>query len=231
MLAVGICSCSRNNSDTTATIKSVVISAVSPTTGAVPINGQGQFQAVVNLSETSTSTGTTISTTTAVTWEVNGTAGGNSTIGTIVPSTTDAQVGIYTAPGVVPTINNGQVNITAVADQTAATGSTSATTVTSNILVVTIGGGVGLAVSPTSTIVSAGAQRTFSATINGLLDPNAAWSVSSANGGILGTIDPVTGIYTAPLFPPPGGSVTITALDGANSSSLHGQNRLFRPHF
>jgi hypothetical protein len=220
MLAMAICSCSKNNSsDSTATIKSVVISAVSPTTGAVPINGQGQFQAVVNLSETSTSTGSTISTTTAVTWEVNGTAGGNSTIGTIVPSSTNAQVGIYTAPGVVPTINNGQVNITAVADQTAATGSTSATTVTSNILVVTIGGGVGLAVTPTSTIVSAGAQRTFSATLNGLLDPNATWSVSSANGGIVGTIDPVTGNYMAPLFPPPGGSVTITAVDGANSST------------
>jgi hypothetical protein len=219
MLAMGISSCGGNNNDTTATIKSVVISAISPTTGSVPINGQGQFQAVVNLSATSTSTGTTISTTTAVTWEVNGTAGGNSTIGTIIPSSSNAQVGIYTAPNVVPTINNGQVNITAVADQTATVGSSSATSVTSNILIVTIGGGVGLAVTPTSTIVSAGAQRTFSATLNGLLDPNATWSVSSANGGIVGTIDPVTGNYTAPLFPPPGGSVTITAVDGANSAT------------
>jgi hypothetical protein len=119
----------------------------------------------------------------------------------------------------VPTTNNGQVNITATATQTNTSSTTSTTTVTSNTAVVTIGAGLGLAVSPTSTTVSAGAQRQFSATNNGLADPNATWSVSSANGGTLGTIDPATGVYTAPLFPPPGGSVTITATDGTSTAT------------
>ena len=210
---LGISSCGKNSG--TATITSVTIA---PTTASVPLNSQFEFTATVNLSATSTSTGGTISTSTAVTWQVNGTTGGNATIGTIVPSTTDAQVGVYTAPNVVPTTNNGQVNITASAIQTNTSSTSSTTTITSNIAVVTIGAGLGLAVSPTSSTVSAGAQRQFSATNNGLADPNATWSVSSANGGSLGTIDPTTGIYTAPLFPPPGGSVTITATDGANTA-------------
>jgi hypothetical protein len=212
---MSLSACGSNNT-TTATITSV---AITPTTVTVPINGQTQFTAVVNLSATTTSTGTTISTTTAVTWEVNGTAGGSSTIGTIVPSSTDAQVGVYTAPDVVPTTNNGTVNITAVADQTGTTASSTVTTVTSNIAVITIGSGLGLAVTQPSAIVSAGAQHQFSATLNGLVDANATWSVSSALGGIVGAIDPVTGIYTAPLYPPPGGSVTITATDGANTAT------------
>ncbi len=195
----GISSCGKkSSSDTTATIKSI---SVTPTSATVPLNTQAEFTATVNLTSTTTSTGTTISTSTAVTWQVNGTAGGNSTLGTIVPSSTDAQVGVYTAPNVVPTTNNGQVNITATATQTNTSSTTSTTTVTSNTAVVTIGAGLGLAVSPTSTTVSAGAQRQFSATNNGLADPNATWSLSSANGGTLGTIDPATGVYTAPLIP------------------------------
>src|SRR5271154_3493359 len=104
VVLLGISSCGKNGSGT-ATITSVVIS---PTTATVALNTQTEFTAVVNLSATTTSSGTTISTSTAVTWEVNGTAGGSSTLGTIVPSTTDAQVGGYTAPNVVPTTNNGQ---------------------------------------------------------------------------------------------------------------------------
>ena len=210
----GVASCG-NNSSSTATITTI---AITPTTATVALNSQAEFTATVNLSATTTSTGTTISTSTAVTWQVNSVSGGNSTVGTIVPSTTDAQVGVYTAPNVVPTTNNGTVNITAIATQTGTSASATPTTITSNVAVVTIGEGLGLAVSPTSTIVSAGSQRQFSATNNGLADPNATWSVSSVNGGTLGTIDPATGVYTAPLFPPPGGSVTITATDGASSA-------------
>jgi len=66
-----------------------------------------------------------------------GIAGGNGTIGTIVADASDAQVGIYTAPRTVPTTNNGQVDITAVAPQDP-TATTTATgpTVTSNMAVV-----------------------------------------------------------------------------------------------
>lgn len=186
--------------------------AITPTTASVPINGTTEFTATVNLASSNSST----STSTVVTWEVNGVAGGSTATGTIVPSTTDEQVGVYTAPGVVPSTNNGQVNITAVAPQNpgSTTSSTSSSTITSNTAVVTIGAGTGLAITEQTTLpVPAGTSRHFTATLNGLNDPNATWSVSAANGGDVGTIDASSGQYMAPDFPPPGGTVTITATD------------------
>jgi len=103
----------------TATIKSV---SITPTTASVALNTQTDFTATVNLDNGTTST------TTTVTWQVNGINGGNSTVGTIVSSNTDNEVGIYTAPLTVPTTNNGQVDITAIDTETA-TGSTTTTTI------------------------------------------------------------------------------------------------------
>jgi len=217
-VAAGILSlsaCGGGSSSATPTITSV---SITPTAVTVPLNTQTDFTAVVNLSNSTTTT-TTTTTSTVVTWQVNGVTGGNSTTGTIVSSPTDEQVGVYTAPLVVPTTNNGQVNITAIATQTNNSSSTSTTTITSNTAVVTIGTGLGLATSPTTAIVSAGSKKQFSATLNGLTDANATWSVSSAKGGSIGTIDPNSGVYTAPLYPPPGGAVTVTATDGANTAT------------
>ena len=106
--------------------------AITPASATVAPGAQADFTATVNLANTTT----TSSTSTAVTWEVNGVAGGNSGIGTIISSTTDNQLGIYTAPTVVPSTNNGTVNITAVAQQTTATSTSSTTTITSNTAVV-----------------------------------------------------------------------------------------------
>ncbi len=75
----------------TSTVTSV---AITPTTATVPLNGTTEFTAVVNLTNSSTST----STSTVVTWKVNGVAGGNTTTGTIVSSTTDEQVGVTPLP-------------------------------------------------------------------------------------------------------------------------------------
>ena len=86
---------------------------------------------------------------------MNGTTGGNATIGTIASSTTDVNQGIYTAPGVVPTTNNGQVMITAIITQSATCGSTATATITSNTVTVTIGAGTGIAVTPTQWTVLA----------------------------------------------------------------------------
>jgi hypothetical protein len=185
--------------------------SITPTTANVPINATAEFTASVNLTNSTTA----ISTSTVVTWEVNGVAGGSASTGTIVASTTDVQVGIYTAPAIVPSTNNGQVNITAIAPQNpnSTTSTTSSTTVTSNTAVVTIGVGEGLAITELTTSVPAGATHQYAATLNGLNDPNATWSVSSPNGGEIGTINSLSGLYTAPPFPPPGGVVTITATD------------------
>jgi hypothetical protein len=70
--------------------------ALTPTTATVVVGQSAAFQATV--------TGTTNS---AVTWEVNGITGGNSTVGTITSG------GVYTAPAQVP--NPASVTVTAVA--------------------------------------------------------------------------------------------------------------------
>ena len=197
--------------------------AISPTSANVQIATQSEFTATVSLQNSTTTTNT------AVVWEVNGTAGGSGTVGTIVASTTDPEVGIYTAPATVPAVNNGQVNITAVSavsTTTTTTGSTTTTTsgitaVTSNTAVVTITatGLVGLSITPETTTVPAGGALQFAATQNGATDTNVVWSVSSTLGGNVGTIGTQTGVYMAPLYPPPGGIVTITGTDGTNSST------------
>ncbi|MGD1211920.1 MAG: hypothetical protein ABR973_11255 [Candidatus Acidiferrales bacterium] len=198
------CGGGSGNNGGTGTVTSV---AITPTSATVPLNGTAEFSATVNLTSSSST-----STSTAVTWEVNGTAGGSSTIGTIVASSTDVQVGIYTAPAIAPGTNNNEVNITAVAPQFPGS-TTNTATVTSNTAVVTIGGGSGLAITELTTTVPAGGTHHFVATLNGLDDPNATWSVTPVAGVDVGTINPLSGLYTAPDFPPPGSSVTITAQD------------------
>lgn len=202
---VGLQACgSGAGSTTNATVKSVTLTIAS---ASVPINTSTNVTAQVNTSSN------TVITSTAVTWKVNGVTGGNSTVGTIVPSTTNLQVGIYTAPAVVPDQNNGQVNITATAPQDPSN-STDTTVVTSNTVVATITAGQGLLVNPAGQSVPAGGSFQFSATLNSVPDPNAKWTVMSKNGGDVGTIDMDSGLYTAPLAPPPGQMVTITAKDG-----------------
>ena len=187
--------------------------SISPTTATVPVNTTSQFVATVKLSNSSTTTNTT------VTWEVNGVAGGTSSTGTIAPSTTDVQVGIYTAPSVAPGgTDNGMVDVTAVATQLGST-STTPETITSNTAVVTVGAGTGLSITPSTTTVPAGGSHQFTATLNSVADPNATWAISSASGGDIGSINPTTGLYKAPSFPPPGATITVTAADGGAMAS------------
>jgi hypothetical protein len=187
-------------------VKSVAITPTSVSN--LPLNQQTEFTATITLSNS------TVSTTTNITWEVNGTAGGSATVGTIVPSSVDQNVGIYTAPGTVP--NPATVKITAVVQQTNSTSSTAPPTVTSNTATVTIGVGLGLSVTPTGATVPAGGRQQFTALLNSVQDPAATWSISSASGitdaSIIGSIG-LTGVYTAPPSPPPGGTITVTATD------------------
>src|ERR1700721_1440870 len=62
--------------------------SITPTTATVPVNLTTQFVATVNLSNSSTTTNTT------VTWQVNGVAGGDpTTVVAITPPTPGAQGG------------------------------------------------------------------------------------------------------------------------------------------
>jgi hypothetical protein len=188
------------------TVQSVTISPAGSSTAPTPvsINLNQSFTANVALTNPSAIT------TTTVTWLVNGVSGGNSTTGTIVASGTNNEVGIYTAPTSVPNTNNGIIQITATAPQNPGNADDT-NVITSNIAYVQVTVGVGLVVSPTGANISAGAQKQFSASLNGLTDNNVTWSVSSTNGGNVGSINSLSGLYTAPPFPPPGGVVTITA--------------------
>ncbi|HTS11688.1 MAG TPA: hypothetical protein VMH00_06185 [Candidatus Limnocylindrales bacterium] len=187
--------------------------SITPSAATVALNTQFDFTATVTLADS------TITTNTSVTWQVNGTNGGNATIGTIVASTTDVNVGIYTAPAIVPTTNNGQVSITAIINESTSSSSTATTTITSNTSTVTVGSGTGLSITPAQVTVPAGAPHQFTAYLNSVVDTAATWTVTSSNGGDIGTIDPTTGLYTAPFAPPPGGLVTITASDPAATAT------------
>jgi hypothetical protein len=139
-----------------------------------------------------------------VTWQVNGTTGGDSTNGTISTG------GLYTAPATPPA--SGTVNITA----TSATGS-----VVSSPYSLTVSPAVTVSVSPTnpSTVV-AGATQQFTATVNNNTDQTVTWEVNGVTGGNSadGTISSV-GLYTAPKLLPQGGGVTVTAVAQADSNA------------
>jgi hypothetical protein len=99
-LAALVGGCATVKSSDTRTVDSVVVT-VTPASASVQISGTQKFMATVaNTSNT------------AVTWQVNGTAGGDSTHGTI-----DA-TGMYTAPAAVPSPAAVTVSATAMADPT-----------------------------------------------------------------------------------------------------------------
>lgn len=200
----GACGC---GSPITANNNVTAISITGPTT--VGLGDQITFAATVTLANS------TITTNTTVTWQVNGVTGGSSTTGTIASSSTAQNQGIYTAPQKVPGTN---INITAIITETPNANSTSTTTITSNSIEVNIGSGAGLTIAPTAARVNAGATFQFTAEFNSVVDANATWSVSSANGGNVGSID-ASGLYTAPDAPPPGGQVTVTATDPTEATT------------
>jgi hypothetical protein len=117
--------------------------------------------------------------------------------------------GLFTAPS-----SPGNVTLTATS------GSNSGTTAVQVVAAQPV------AVSPAALTVSAGATQTFTATPAAGVE----WSVAGLVGGdcvapaINSTVQchgTITngGVYTAPLSPPPGGSVTITAASGGNSGT------------
>lgn len=216
-IAIAACGCGGGGSGVTANnnIESITIT---PTTGTnVDLNQQIDFTADVKLKDP------TITTNTNVTWQVNGTTGGNSTSGTIVSSSTAVNTGIYTAPAKVPSTN---INVTAIIVETTNSKTNTTTTITSNSLSVTIGGGQGvLQVSPTQATVPSGGTFQFTALFNSVLDSSATWTVGLASGSCptsqpdcFGSINPTTGLYAAPSAPPPGGKVSITATDTTNGN-------------
>jgi hypothetical protein len=187
--------------------------SISPTTVSVTVATPTQFQA-----------GVSGGTNSIVTWQVNGIAGGNDTLGRIDAS------GKYIAPIQVP--SPATVNVAAVSYEDPKLSVTSVATIVAPPTVT---------ISPTSATLTAGAAntQTFTATVTGAPTTNVDWQVNGILGGnaTFGTIS-AGGVYTAPNTPPTGSAVTVTAashdfpsslaratvtISGYSTSSLQGQ--------
>jgi hypothetical protein len=182
---------------TTSTPASPAITVtLSPSSATVPMSQTQQFTATVKGSSD-----------TAVTWEVNGTAGGNSTVGTISSS------GLFTAPHAMP--NSPKVSVTAVSKANSSVSASATITVTSKSPLLTIT----VSVTPLSGAVAAGATQQFTATVTGTTNSAVNWQVDGVAGGDA-TVGAISsgGLYTAPVAPPAGGSVVVTAIAAADAT-------------
>ena len=136
---------------------------------------------------------------TALTWQVNGVAGGDSTVGTV------SETGQYQSPAVMP--SPATVTVTAVAAANSVeSGSAS--------VALTAGAAISVTVSPSSaTVLAGGGSQSFVASLSNATNAAVAWSVNGVVGGnaVVGTIS-ATGLFTAPAAPPAEPTVTITAV-------------------
>jgi hypothetical protein len=140
---------------------------------------------------------------TAVTWSVNGIAGGSAQTGWITAG------GVYTAPGDLPVERSVQITATSVADS--AKSATATVTISSDIA-------VSLSASPSS--IELGGVQAFHAAIQSSGKPDAAirWSLSGpACPASCGTIDS-NGNYTAPPILPGAPVVSVVATSAADPS-------------
>jgi serine protease len=166
--------------------------AVTPTTATVQAgNGMKTFAAAV----TNTSN-------TAVTWSVNGVAGGNATVGMI------STAGVYKAPASVPTPATVTVTATSAADTTKSASAQ-----------VTITALIAVSITPTMASVQTGMSQTFTVTVTGSSNTAVNWSVNGVAGGnaTVGMIS-ASGVYTAPMTVPSPAVVTVTAVSAADST-------------
>jgi hypothetical protein len=179
---LGMSSCHKAAATTTTTGVAV---AISPTTVSLNVGTSTLF--------TGSATGGSLNT---IVWQVNGTTGGSSTIGTIDTN------GNYTAPATVPA--GGTVTVEAVSADLSTVQATSTVTVLPPAQV---------SISPVQASLAAGASQPFSSTVQGAPTSNVIWQVNGQSGDFaaFGFVSSA-GVYTAPPSPPPGGTVTVTAV-------------------
>ncbi len=128
---------------------------------------------------------------TPIAWEVNGTLGGNSILGTISTASPGAATATYTAPASVPAAN--PVTVQAVVGSQSASAAVTILNITS----------VSLSVSPPSVSLAPSQTAPFTASVAGAANPAVTWSV---NGIINGnsTVGQVCAPSSNPCAPPSG---------------------------
>lgn len=167
--------------------------SISPATATIQTGSMLQFTATVSNA-----------TNTAVTWQVNGTAGGSSAAGTI------SSGGLYSAPETLP--NPASVTVTAVSQADTSASASAAITLETPP--------ESLSISPSSVTVLAAANQQFTLKVTGSESlPPVNWQVNGTTGGnsTVGTIT-TGGLYAAPANPPSGRTVTVTAVSKSNSA-------------
>jgi serine protease len=177
-------------STTCSTSTSTILIAVCPGTASVQVAATQAFAA--SLAHAAND---------SVTWEVNGVAGGNSTVGTV------SSDGTYMAPSTLPSA--GAVTVAAVyPSDSSVQGTARVTFVTPTITI-----------SPASVSVQTGATQAFTASVSGTSNTSVTWQVDGVVGGssTTGTIS-TAGVYTAPSNVPSSPAVTITAIPVAESA-------------
>lgn len=186
------CGGNSSSSSTTTSTTSTLTVTVSPGGATVRTSTSQQFAATVLQGSTTPSN-------TTVTWQVNNVTGGATSTGTITTA------GVYTAPATVP--NPSTVEIEAISQIDNTTKGIASVTITLPPPTTHID------ISPPSATVPAGGQQGFTASINGQA-ANVTWTLncSAANTAACGSITS-GGVFTAPLSPPPGGVVSLTATD------------------
>jgi hypothetical protein len=187
----------------TVTLKDNLSISIAPTSATISVSAAQLFTATVTAGSGSPSTG--------VTWAVNGIAGGNATVGTIIASGSTAA--LYTAPAATPTPPTVTVTATSIADTTKSA-SASATVVCSGTN----------SMSPGAANVALGLTQNFAATFCPTATVAIVWDVNGIPGGnaTVGTIVSTsanTAQYTAPTSLPTSNPVTIHAVAGNATAS------------
>lgn len=198
----------------TVTILPVVNITISPISATLAPSASRQFSAQV-----------TGSSNTAVSWSVSGTGCAGSGCGMITAA------GWYTAPAIVPHPAVVTVTATSKADTSKAA--------SAQVTVITP---VSITISPTTALLTIGAQRQFQALVTGSSNLGVTWTVGGVGcmGSACGTVSSF-GLYTAPATVPNPPIVKVTATAQAdpsqsasamvtvaptNNSKLHGQYAL-----
>ena len=183
-----------SSSAVTITAPPTITVTVSPKTPSVQVTLTQQFMSTVSNSSNQN-----------VTWQVNGTTGGDATHGTI--STT----GLYTAPVSVPSPATVSVKAISQADNTKS--DTATVTVTAAPPPITV------TVSPKTPSVQVALTQQFMATVANSSNQNVTWQVNGTTGGDAthGTISTM-GLYTAPASVPSPATVTIKAISQADNT-------------
>jgi hypothetical protein len=192
VLVLALAACGGLSYSSTVSTTSVSID-ISPISLSVPVGRSAPLTATVR------------SVNQVVTWQVNGVTGGDAIHGQITTG------GIYTAPAAIP--SPATVTVTAIAQADSKAKAQVMVTVTAS-------SSSPVSVSPSATTLGAGSTLAFAANVNGTPSTAVNWQVNGVTGGdsVHGTITS-SGVYTAPLTPPPTGTTTITAVAQGGAGS------------